>query len=78
VIEKDAARCAVASADAAPELVQLRKPETFGVLDDHDRRVRHVDTDFDHSGCDEKAGLTGLEGAHGLVLFFRRHPAMNQ
>jgi hypothetical protein len=49
----------------------LRKPETFGVLDHHDGGVRHVDTDFDHSGCDEKAGLTGFEGAHGLVLFIR-------
>ena len=53
-----------APADAAAQLVELREPEPVGLLHDHDRRVRHVDTDFDHRRCDEHVELACLERRH--------------
>jgi hypothetical protein len=29
-------------------LVQLRQPETLGVLDDHQAGIWHIDANFDH------------------------------
>src|SRR6185503_9679817 len=45
LVEEEAGRGALAAADATAELVELRQAEALGVLDDHDRRFRHVDTD---------------------------------
>ena len=42
-----------AAADAAAQLMQLREAETLGVLDDHDRRLRHVDADLDDGRRDQ-------------------------
>ena len=42
-----------AAADAAAQLVQLREAEALGVLDHHQRRVRHVDADLDHRRRDQ-------------------------
>ena len=47
LIQQDAVGLVRAAADAAAQLVQLRQAEPLGVLDDHDRRVRHVDADLD-------------------------------
>jgi hypothetical protein len=33
--------------------VELRETESVGLLDDHDRRVRNVDSDLDHRRRDE-------------------------
>ena len=56
-IEQEAGRALGAAADTAAQLMQLRKPEAFGVLDDHDARFRHVDADFDHGRRDEDPRL---------------------
>ena len=50
--------------DAAAELVELREAEALGVLDDHQRRVRHVDADLDHRRRDQDARLARLEARH--------------
>ena len=42
-----------AAADAPAQLMELREPEALGVLDHHQRRVGHVDADFDHRGRDQ-------------------------
>ena len=34
--------------DPPAQLVQLRQPEAFGMLDHHHRRRRHIDADLDH------------------------------
>src|SRR4029453_12154877 len=49
LIQQDAHRLRRTAADAAAQLVQLRQPESLRMLDDHDRRVRHVDADLDDS-----------------------------
>ena len=36
-----------AAADPAPQLMQLRQSEPVGILDDHHRRIRHIDPHFD-------------------------------
>ena len=48
LVEQQAGRGLVAAADAAAQLVQLGEAEALGMLDHHDRRVRHVDADLDH------------------------------
>src|SRR3546814_3830394 len=50
LVQQHAARRRAAATDAAAKLVQLRKPEVPGVLDDHQRGVGHVDVDLDHRG----------------------------
>lgn len=47
VRDGDAEGFVLTTADAAPELMQLRQTESIGVLDDHERCVGHVDTDLD-------------------------------
>ena len=41
--------------------MKLRKTHTFRMLDDHERRIRHVDTDLDHCRRDEQLNFTALE-----------------
>ena len=40
------------AADPPAQLMELREPEALGVLDEHHRRVRHVDPDLDHGRRD--------------------------
>ena len=37
----------------APKLVELGKAEAFGLFDDHQSGIRHIDTDLDHCRCHE-------------------------
>ena len=53
----------LAAADPAAQLVQLRQPEALGLLDQHHRRVRHVDADLDHARRHQHVGLAGGERA---------------
>src|SRR3954464_1856182 len=48
LIQQNAIGLVRPAADAAAQLVQLRKTEAFRMLDQHDRRIRYVDPDFDH------------------------------
>ena len=61
---EEAPRRVAAAPDAAAELVELREAEAVGVLDDHHRRVRHVDADLDHGRGDEHVELAGAERGH--------------
>ncbi len=68
--------------DAAPdppaELVQLRQAEALGALDQHRRRVRHVDPNLDHRRRHQDVELVVAEGHHHLVLLARQHLAVDQ
>ncbi len=76
--KQNAVRLMRAAADAAAQLVQLREPEALGVLDDHDRRVRHVDADFDDGRRDEDVELPARKGLHDPVLVVRLHAAVQE
>src|SRR4029077_18411914 len=54
--------------DSTTELMELRQPEAFGVFNDHDRGVGHIDTDFDHRSSNQNIDLAFLEQPHGLIL----------
>ena len=67
-----------AAADPAAQLVQLRQAEALGVLDHHQRRVRHVDADLDHRRRDQHRDLAAGEERHHRRLLGRRHAAVQQ
>ncbi len=58
--------------------MELRQPETLGVLDHHHARFRHIDADLDHGGGDQEPGPPGGEPLHGTILLRAAHPAVDQ
>ena len=66
------------AADATAQLVQLGESEALGVFDDHDRRVRDVDADFDDRRRDEDVELPAREGVHDPIFVVRLHPAVQE
>jgi hypothetical protein len=62
------------AADAAAQLVQLRQAEALGVLDDHERRIGHVDAHLDHGRRDQHVRSADDERRHrrGLLSGFIR------
>ena len=58
--------------------MQLRQPETLGILDHHGGRLGHIDADFDDGGRDQQFQSAGLEVGHRLVLVRPLHAAMHQ
>ena len=58
--------------------MHLRQSEAFSMFNYHDRRVRHVDADFDDSGRDERVEVAALELLHDNLFFVRWKPAMQK
>ena len=52
----------------SPQLVELGEPQAFGVVDDHQGCVRHVDAHLDDRGRHQDIDLAGLEVRHDGVL----------
>ncbi len=77
-VEQDARGLLRAAADAAAQLMQLGKAEALGMLDDHDRCLRHIDADLDHGGRDQDRQRAGGESRHDAILVLGRKPAMDQ
>ena len=67
-----------AAADPAAQLVQLRQAEALGMLDDHDRGVRHVDADLDDGGRDQDRQRARGERRHDAILVLAGELAMHQ
>ena len=67
-----------AAPHAPAQLVQCRQAEPLGILNDHDRRVRHVNADLDDCRRDKNVQLTGLESLHDIVLFLWLQLAVQQ
>src|SRR5690606_28239136 len=65
LVEQDAARRLLATPDPPAQLVKLGKAEALGMLDHHDRGIRHVDADFHDRRRHQEPRLTTLEGEHG-------------
>ena len=76
--DEQAVRLLGASPHPAAQLVQLGEAEPVGLLDDHDRRVRDVDTDLDHRRRDEDVELPGLEARHQVAAVGGLEPAVEQ
>ena len=77
-VEQQAGRALAAAADAAAQLVQLRKAEALGMLDHHDGRLRHVDADLDHGGGDQELRFARRETRHRGVLLGALHLAVDE
>lgn len=78
LVQQHADRLGGAAPDPAAQLVQLRQPEALGMLDDHQRRVRHVDSDFDDRGGDQQVDLALAKRAHDLGLLGLRQASVDQ
>ena len=77
-VEQDTRRLLGAASDPAAQLVQLRQPEALGMIDDHDRGVRHVDADLDHRGGDQDRQRARRERRHDAILVLAGELAMHQ
>ena len=60
------------------ELVQLGKPKAVCPLDQHDRGIRHVHTDFNNSGRDENIVFLIAELFHHFIFFGGLHASMQK
>ena len=58
------------TADPPAQLVQLGQPELLGVLDEHERGLRHVDADFDDRGRHQGFDSAGAELPKDPLFFF--------
>ena len=58
--------------------MQLRQAQTFRVFDNHQARVRHVDTDFNDRRGYQQVHFALLESLHHRLLFRRFHPPVHQ
>ena len=67
----------LSAAHAPAQLVELREAEAVRVLDDHQRRVRHVHADLDDRCGHQHVRLAAGEGAHYLVLLLGLHLAVD-
>src|SRR5450759_786679 len=78
LVEQQASRVAAPAPDAPAQLMQLREPEAFGMLDHHDCGFRHINADLDYRGGDQKLRLARREARHGGIFFCALHAAMHQ
>src|SRR5258708_3582345 len=65
-----------APSHATAKLVKLGESEAIGIDDEHDRGVRHVNSDLDHGRRHEDVDLASLEALHRLFLLRRWHSAV--
>src|ERR1700722_4226667 len=78
LVEEETSRAARSATNAPPQLMQLCEPEAFGVLDDHDCRIRHVDADLDHRRRNQDRRCPALEALHRRVPLGSGHLAVGE
>ena len=78
VADEEAPALRRTAAYPAAQLVQSAQAVALGVLDDHDRCVRHVHTDLDDGGGDQCVQLPGLEVLHDGGFFLWLELAVHQ
>ena len=78
VADEEAPALRRTAAHPAAQLVQSAQAVALGVLDDHDRCVRHIHADFDDGGGDQRVQLPGLEVLHDGGFFLWLELAVHQ
>ncbi len=78
MIEQHAVRGYRPPANPAAQLVQLRQPEPFRILDDHQAGVGHIHPHLDDGGSDQQLQYACLELLHHPLFLDRTHPAVHQ
>ena len=64
--DEDTVRLMGAASDPSSQLMELGESKAFGILNEHDRRVGHIDPDFDDGGGNEDLDLLLAECLHFL------------
>ena len=77
-VEQDAGGWFGAAPDPAAQLMQLRQAEALGMLDDHDRGIRHIDAHLDHRGRHQDGDFARGKRCHHAVLVLAREAPMHQ
>ena len=78
MIKQNAVAFDRAAPDPSAELMQLRESQTLGVLDNHQARIRHIDSHFDYGCRNEQIDFGRLEARHDLGLFTRFHAPVDE
>ncbi|MNC74811.1 hypothetical protein D3C75_1262330 [compost metagenome] len=55
-------------ADPSAQLMQLRQAEAVGIHNDHQCRIRNIDTDLHNRRRDKQLQFIAVEGPHHLIL----------
>ena len=58
--------------------MQLGQPKAIRVIDQHDRGIWIVDTDFNYGRCHQYLQLIVLKLLHNRRFFITAHPTMQQ
>ena len=66
------------ASDASAELVKLGEAKAFGVVEDHQVRVRDIDPDFDDGGGNEGLSFSAAKIFHHRVFFFGAEFAVDE
>src|SRR5450756_1705129 len=77
-LDEDAMGDGGSSADSSTELMERSEPKSLRILDDHDARVRHIDTDFDDSRRNQGVQIPQPEGIHGRLLVTTLHASVQR
>ena len=77
-MQEQAVGCRRTPSHPAPQLVQLGQAKTFGMLDHHHARLRHIHPYLHHRGADQHLALTAGKGADRRLLGFARKAAVQQ
>ena len=77
VRHKDTIRLFSATSHPTAQLMELRKSEAFGILNDHHRSIGHIHPNFDHGSGNHNLSLSGNKELHLLIFLRRLHLAVN-
>lgn len=58
--------------------MELGQSEPLGPVDEHDRRIGHVDADFDDAGSHQKLYITAGKGFHDGFFLFPGHLSVDE
>src|SRR5688572_6467095 len=76
--DKDAVALLRPPSYPAAQLMELRQTEPFGLLDEHDRGIWHIDANLDDGGRNKNVDFAFLECVHYPFFLVGRKPAMKQ
>ena len=75
---EDAVSLRLPAPDTATKLMQLRKAEAIGSVDEHDGGIGYIDADFDDGCGDEELLLSPMKGLHDRLFLAVLHPPMDK
>ena len=74
--DKNTVALCISTSDASSQLMQLRHAESIGILNDDERRIGYINTNFNNRGGNENIDFAFGERSHDTVFFLILHLAM--